>query len=212
MRLAAESGFVYGGSYCLGMHHFPGSSHDIHPKFVADIEIPRVGKHPLDIFLTAYMTVELRNCRACGKAVSPRATSCPSCGEPTPGVSLEEDRIVNEIARWQSEERQQMPLYLDLYSKSGGKVRPEIDRHVQLAKEAQNRILAQIVVFFVARNQFLTPTATRDRPIGGGRSRSSGSAHGATSVSNSFTCPTLCAVDLLTCALYIHPARPIGLV
>ena len=55
------------------------------------------------------------------------------------------------------------------------------------------------------------PTATSDNPIGGGMSRSSGSAHGATSVSNSFTCPTLCFVDLLMCALYIQPARPIGI-
>ena len=56
------------------------------------------------------------------------------------------------------------------------------------------------------------PTATSDKPIGGEISRSSGNAHGATSVSNSFTCVRLCAVDLLMCALYIHPTRPIGLV
>ena len=46
-----------------------------------------------------------------------------------------------------------------------------------------------------------------ERPIGGVIRRSSGNAHGATSVSNSFTCVRLCAVDLLMCALYIHPTQ-----
>ena len=56
------------------------------------------------------------------------------------------------------------------------------------------------------------PTATRDRPTGGGISLSSGSAQGATSVSNSLICIGLWVVDLPTCALYIQPISPIGLV
>ena len=46
------------------------------------------------------------------------------------------------------------------------------------------------------------PTAMSDSPIGGEISRSSGIAHGATSVSNSFTCVRLCAVDFVMWALY----------
>jgi hypothetical protein len=75
--------------------------------------------------------------------------------------------------------------------------------------------LERDIDFAGVRDQLLRnfwPTATSDNPIGGEISRSSGNAHGATSVSNSFTCVRLCAVDLLMWALYIHPSRPIGFV
>src|SRR5262245_10061686 len=56
------------------------------------------------------------------------------------------------------------------------------------------------------------PTATIDRPMGSGTTRSSGSAHGATSDSNNRICCELWDVDFFIHELYIHPSRPIGFV
>ena len=48
------------------------------------------------------------------------------------------------------------------------------------------------------------PTAKSDSPIGGATRRSSGSAHGATSCSNSRTCPEVCSVVLADVRV-VHP-------
>ena len=83
----------------------------------------------------------LTPCKECGANIYVDVEVCPRCGVKKPGVSYEEERLLNEIQQAKADESR----YADAYREHGGGVLKEminhkiIDKNVQLANEAQQR-------------------------------------------------------------------------